>query len=52
MADVSITEPWTKDPVPDQGPDPADIYGMDVNYAVSNAWYCYLPIESILGKKY
>lgn len=53
MASVTITEPWTKDPVPETAPQgPANIYGMDVNYAVANSWYCYLPVESILGKKY
>ena len=25
---------------------------MDVNYAVANAWYAYLPVESVLGSKY
>ena len=53
MADVAITEPWTKDPIPEEIPQgPANIYGMDVNYATANAWYAYLPVESILGKKY
>lgn len=28
------------------------IYGMDVNYAAANSWYCYLPLENILGSKY
>ena len=52
MADISITEPWAKDPTPEEAPNPGAIYGMDVNYAVANAWYAYLPIENILGTKY
>ena len=53
MVNVSITEPWTKDAPPEPIPlGPANLYGMDVNYATANAWYAYLPIESILGKKY
>lgn len=52
MADVAITEPWTKDPLPPAEPNPANIYGMDVNYATANAWYCYLPVESVLGRRY
>lgn len=52
MADVAITEPWSKDPVPEVKPNPAMIYGMDVNYAAANAWYAYLPVENILGPKY
>lgn len=26
--------------------------GMDQSYAASNEWYCYLPIEDVLGKRY
>jgi hypothetical protein len=52
MADVSITEPWTKDPVPEARPSPAQVYGMDVNYSASNSWFAYLPLESVLGSRY
>jgi len=28
------------------------LMGLDVNYAASNQWFCYLPLENILGKKF
>lgn len=31
---------------------PADLYGMDINYAAANSWYAFLPLENILGAKY
>ena len=52
MASIATTEPWSKDPLPEATPNPAFIYGMDVNYAAANAWYAYLPIENVLGKRY
>lgn len=63
MADNVITEPGTKPrigPIPGQlekplnpnDPLPANIYGLDLNYAAANSWYLYLPIENILGTSY
>ena len=26
--------------------------GLDVSFTTGNQWYCYLPIEDILGKRY
>ena len=30
----------------------AQIFNMDVNYANQNKWFCYCPLEDVLGKKY
>ena len=63
MADNITTEPGIKPqigPIPGQlgkslnpnEPLPANIYGLDLNYAAANSWYLYLPIENILGTSY
>ena len=64
MADNVTTAPNFKPglgPVPGQIPPgennpseplPANIYGLDLNYASANSWYLYLPIENILGTSY
>ena len=64
MADNVITQPDFKPglgPIPGQiqanqsnpnEPLPANIYGLDLNYAAANSWYLYLPIENILGTSY
>ena len=63
MADgMSITEPKIEvmhsslyedpDIVMPKANDQAQIFNMDVNYANENKWFCMLPIEDVLGKKY
>lgn len=39
------------DNAPSLNPRPA-MNGMDQSYAIGNQWYCYLPIEDVLGKRY
>lgn len=53
MADgLSITEPASVQSPFTSTPVKANIYGMDVNYSAQNKWFAFLPLESILGRKY
>ena len=29
-----------------------NLYGLDTNYATSNKWFAYLPLENVLGPRY
>lgn len=53
MADgMSITSPYQEIQEKYRGETPPNIYNMEVNYAVSNKWFAFLPLENILGGKY
>ena len=51
-SDTVTTEPAQGAPAQAYEATQPSIYGMGVNYAAQNKWFAYLPIESILGRKY